>query len=105
MASHTPRQRGPWRLATGLMVASASAVGALALANWLARLGVGAPEAPLDGQTGYYPWTQGAVRYTVKGRGEPLALIHGIYPGASSFEYRKIFDRLSERYRVFALDL
>lgn len=105
MASYTPRQREPWRLAAGLAMASVGAVGALALANWLARLGVGAPEASLDGETGYYPWTQGAVRYTVKGRGEPLALIHGIYPGASSFEYRKVFDRLAENYRVFALDL
>ena len=53
MASHTPRERGPWRLTAGLAVASAGAVGALALANWLARLGVGAPEAPLSGETGY----------------------------------------------------
>ncbi len=105
MASSTPCQRGPWRLAAGLAAASAGAAGALALANWLARLGVGEPEAPLRGETGYYPWTQGSVRYTVKGRGEPLALIHGVYPGASSFEYRKVFDRLAERYRVFALDL
>jgi pimeloyl-ACP methyl ester carboxylesterase len=104
MASHTPRTRGP-RLAAGLTAVSAGAVGALALANWLARLGVGAPEAPLSGEASYYPWTHGTVRYTVKGRGEPLALIHGIYPGASSFEYRKVYDRLAERYRVFALDL
>ena len=94
-----------WRLAAGLAAASAGAAGALALGNWLTRLGVGEPEPPMSGETGFYPWTQGAVRYTVKGRGEPLALIHGIYPGASSFEYRKIFDRLAERYRVFALDL
>jgi pimeloyl-ACP methyl ester carboxylesterase len=100
-----PRKRGPGRLATGLMAASVGAAGALALGNWLARVGVGAPEAALSGETGYYPWTQGSVRYTVKGRGEPLALIHGVYPGASSFEYRKVFDRLAERYRVFALDL
>lgn len=105
MASHTSRQRGLWRLGAGVAATSASAAGALALANWLARMGVGEPETPLSGETGYYPWTQGAVRYTVKGRGEPLALIHGIYPGASSFEYRKVFDQLAERYRVFALDL
>src|SRR5512146_3207812 len=106
MARHTPpRKRGSWRLATGLVAASAGAASALALGNWLARVGVGAPETALSGETGYYPWTQGSLRYTVKGRGEPLALIHGIYPGASSFEYRKVFDRLAERYRVFALDL
>lgn len=105
MASSTPGQRGPWRTAAGIAALSASAAGALALANWLTRLGAGEPEAPLQGDTGYYPWTHGSVRYTVKGRGHALVLIHGIYPGASSFEYRKVFDRLAERYRVFALDL
>jgi pimeloyl-ACP methyl ester carboxylesterase len=98
-------RRGAWRLAAGLALAAAGGAGALALANRLARLGVGEPEAPLDGESGLYSWTRGAVRYTVKGRGEPLTLIHGVYPGASSFEYRKVFGQLAERYRVFALDL
>ena len=105
MAGSSPRGQSGWRLTAGLVAASVGAAGAVALGNWLTGLGVGEPEAPMSGETGFYPWTQGAVRYTVKGRGEPLALIHGIYPGASSFEYRKIFDQLAERYRVFALDL
>lgn len=105
MARYAPRRRGAGRLAARLTAASAGALGALAVANWLANLGVGDPEPPLSGATGYYPWTHGVVRYTVKGRGEPLALIHGIYPGASSFEYRNVFDRLAKNYRVFALDL
>lgn len=105
MIDDTARSRAPWRIAAGLALATAGGVGALALGNWLARLGVGEPTSPLSGESGLYAWTRGAVRYTVKGRGEPLVLLHGIYPGASSFEYRRVFDRLAERYRVFALDL
>ncbi|HEX9038948.1 MAG TPA: alpha/beta fold hydrolase [Ktedonobacterales bacterium] len=105
MAMKTPGQRGPWRTAAEIAAITASAAGALALANRLARLGVGEPEPPLHGQAGYYPWTHGSVHYIARGRGPAVALIHGIYPGASSFEYRKVFERLADRYRVFALDL
>ncbi|MEO7002770.1 MAG: alpha/beta fold hydrolase, partial [Ktedonobacterales bacterium] len=47
----------------------------------------------------------GAVHYTVKGQGEPLLLVHGVYAGASSYEYRNVFDLLAQRHRVYALDL
>jgi pimeloyl-ACP methyl ester carboxylesterase len=41
----------------------------------------------------------------VAGEGEPLLLVHGVYAGASSFEFRKNFQELSKSYRVYALDL
>jgi pimeloyl-ACP methyl ester carboxylesterase len=34
-----------------------------------------------------------------------LLLLHGIYAGASSFEFRKNFGELSRSFRVYALDL
>jgi pimeloyl-ACP methyl ester carboxylesterase len=105
MIGDSARNSAPWRIAAGVALATAGGAGALALANWLAGLGVGEPTTPLNGEGSLYAWTRGAVRYTVKGRGEPVVLLHGIYPGASSFEYRRVFDHLAERYRVFALDL
>ena len=41
----------------------------------------------------------------MKGQGEPLVLIHGVYAGASSYEYRRVFDLLTRNHRVFAFDL
>jgi len=35
----------------------------------------------------------------------PILLIHGISPGASSFEYRKLAPVLAQRHRVLAMDL
>jgi hypothetical protein len=32
-------------------------------------------------------------------------LVHGVYAGASSFEFRKNFGELSANFRVYALDL
>ena len=34
------------------------------------------------------------------GEGEPLLLVHGVYAGASSFEFRKNFEELSKSFRV-----
>jgi pimeloyl-ACP methyl ester carboxylesterase len=91
-----------WQIAALVAVGGA---GVLALANVLSDLGVGEPESVLDGEQGRFAWTQGDIWYTVKGQGEPLVLVHGIYAGASSYEYRHVFDRLAQDFRVYALDL
>ena len=91
-----------WQVAT---LAVAGGVGALALANRLSGLGVSEPQNPLNGEDGLYAWKHGSVHYTVKGHGEPLLLIHGVYAGASPYEYRRVFELLAERYRVYAMDL
>jgi pimeloyl-ACP methyl ester carboxylesterase len=48
----------------------------------------------------------GDVYYTVAGPtdGRPVVLLHGFYPGASSYEFRAVFARLAETYRVYAPD-
>jgi len=43
--------------------------------------------------------------HTAEPEALPILLIHGIYAGASSFEYRKLAPLLAERHRVVALDL
>lgn len=98
------RRRGPaaWQIAA---LAAAGGIGALALANRMAEATAGEPYNVLDGDQGRYAWTRGGISYTVRGRGEPVMLVHGIYAGASSFEFRRVFARLAERHRVYAFDL
>ena len=91
-----------WQIAA---LSTAGAVGSLALANWLTRVGVREPESALDGVESLYPWTEGAIRYTVRGRGEPMLLLHDVRVGSSAYDYRNVFAALAERYRVFAPDL
>lgn len=45
--------------------------------------------------------------YEVKGvrDAKPLLLVHGFGPGASSYEWRKNIEALSEHFRVYAIDL
>jgi pimeloyl-ACP methyl ester carboxylesterase len=79
--------------------------GGLALYNrWLER-GGGQLQNRLGGEVRYYRWRGGDLAYSVAGEGEPLLLVHGVYAGASSFEFRKNFEELSKSFRVYALDL
>ena len=91
-----------WEVAA---LAVAGGAGGLALINRLVEAGAGEPRSVLDGEYGTYAWTLGDIFYTVKGQGEPIVLIHGVYAGASSYEFRRVFDLLAREFRVYAFDL
>jgi pimeloyl-ACP methyl ester carboxylesterase len=67
---------------------------------------VGEP-ARIGGEERRYHWRDGKLAYRVAGEldAQPLLLVHGIYAGASSYEFRKNFFELAEDFRVYALDL
>jgi pimeloyl-ACP methyl ester carboxylesterase len=79
--------------------------GGLALYNRRLERGGGQLPNRLGGEVRYYRWRGGDLAYSVAGDGEPLLLVHGIYAGASSFEFRKNFEELSKSFRVYALNL
>ena len=86
-----------------LMVAGA--LGGLAALNGRLEKSGGDLSNRLGGELRYYRWRGGDLAYAVAGEGEPLLLVHGIYAGASSFEFRRNFGELSRSFRVYALDL
>ncbi|CAA9409332.1 MAG: hypothetical protein AVDCRST_MAG55-1208 [uncultured Rubrobacteraceae bacterium] len=69
------------------------------------RLEGAPPPARLGGEVRRYRWGGGKLAYSVAGEGEPLLLVHGVYAGASSLEFRANFGELSRGFRVYALDL
>src|SRR3712207_6110006 len=85
---------------------AAGLVGGLAAFN-RAVAKVGEPAALPGGEGRRYRWREGELAYTVAGdvSAPPLLLVHGVYAGASSFEFRENFLALSCRFRVYALDL
>jgi pimeloyl-ACP methyl ester carboxylesterase len=93
-------------LLTSTLVVGA-AVGAMALYNKYIEGQVSEPDTVLKGEERRYPWKYGDIFYQVKGArdAKPLLLIHGFGPGASSYQWRKNADALSEKFRVYALDL
>lgn len=92
----------PWLLAA---LGAVGGLGALAAVNQLIAMSAGELYSTLDGDESRYAWEYGDIEYTVRGRGAPLVLVHGIYAGASSFEYRHVFEALSRTHRVYAPDL
>lgn len=86
-------------------LAVAGVVGGLAVLNERLQRSGGNLSNRLGGEVRYYRWRGEDLAYAVAGEGEPLLLVHGIYAGASSFEFRKNFGDLSRDFRVYALDL
>jgi len=90
---------------TKRLLIGGAVIGAQAAANSLIAVLSRAPSPPLEGERREFPWDWGRVNYSVKGSGQPLLLVHGIYVGASSYEWRSNFDALARDYRVYAPDL
>ncbi|MDP8900498.1 MAG: alpha/beta fold hydrolase [Actinomycetota bacterium] len=83
---------------------AAGAVGGLWALNRRLERGGRAPTG-LGGEARRFRWRGGTLAYSVAGEGEPLLLVHGVYAGATSLEFRENFGELSEHFRVYALDL
>jgi pimeloyl-ACP methyl ester carboxylesterase len=92
------------KLRTALLTVGGMGAG-LALYNRRLERSGGRPPNRLGGEVRSYRWRGGDLAYAVAGEGEPLLLLHGVYAGASSYEFRKNFEELSQDFRVYALDL
>ena len=58
----------------------------------------------LGGEGRFWPGPYGDIFYAKQGQGRPVVLLHGLYTGASGYEWRKNFDALSEQEMVYAPD-
>jgi pimeloyl-ACP methyl ester carboxylesterase len=52
-----------------------------------------------------YSWHHGNVHYVKKGLGDPIVLIHNVYPGADHREFEHNINELARRFTVYAIDL
>src|ERR671917_1221361 len=105
-----PWSRSLWRAGASVakprkvLAAVGATVGGLAAMN-RALAKVGEP-AGIEGEERRYLWRGWRLAYRVAGESgaPPLLLVHGIYAGASSYEFRKNFHELAKDFRVYALD-
>lgn len=67
--------------------------------------GGGCPPVSLGGDARRFRWRGRSLAYSVAGEGKPLLLVHGVYAGASSLEFRENFEELARTFKVYALDL
>jgi pimeloyl-ACP methyl ester carboxylesterase len=86
------------------LAAGAGVTGALAAFNRSVS-NVATPANELGGTERRWDWRGHGVFATELGSGPPVILVHGVYAGASSFEFRKLFPLLAQHHRVIAFDL
>jgi pimeloyl-ACP methyl ester carboxylesterase len=84
----------------GLLWAGAGVAG-VAIANNAVFARAKALGNTLGGEARFWPGPYGDLFYTRQGQGQPVVLLHGLYAGASSYEWRKNFDSLSEHFSVY----
>ncbi len=85
------------------LAAGAGLTGALAALNRGLRAGR-RPDNALGGTVRAWTWRGYDIFATEAGSGPLVVLVHGIYAGASSYEFRKLFPLLAEHHRVVAFD-
>ena len=86
------------------LAAGAGLTGALAALNRGLRGGT-LPTNALGGRQRPWTWRGYEIFATEAGAGPFVLLVHGVYAGASSYEYRNLFPLLAQRHRVVAIDL
>ena len=86
------------------LAAGAGVTGAIAAINRGLRH-ARPPVNALGGTERRWNWRGYDIFTTEAGSGPLVLLIHGIYAGASSYEYRKLFPLLAKTRRVVAIDL
>lgn len=60
----------------------------------------------LKTDTGYfYNWKFGSMYYTVSGEGSPVVMVHDLRPDCSGCEWKDLAVRISQKHRVYVLDL
>jgi pimeloyl-ACP methyl ester carboxylesterase len=91
------------------VIAGGAGVAALAAVNASIQRHANDPDDnALGGVPKFFPWKHGRIFYKEAGlanSGIPIVFVHGIGAGVSSFMWRKNFDVLSQKFRVYALDL
>ena len=97
--------RRVWSLGLG-----AGLLGALVLAFRYALRPIAKPRlpdviSPAIFATRIFYTRRGQLVYHESGQGDPLLFLHGIYIGASSYEWSKVYPHFASTHQVLALDL
>lgn len=88
-----------------MLLGSLGALGAAALLNRVLRDRSPLPIDHVGGVRIPWTWRGYEIFVTERGEGPTVMLVHGIYAGASSFEYRRLAPLLAKRFRVVTFDL
>lgn len=92
------------KLSTKVLIASLMTF-VLFLANRLVFALAIVKERLFNSKAHYYQWKFGKIYYTVQGEGPSVLLVHDSHSDSSAFEFHRIINTLSKKYKVFTIDL
>lgn len=87
-----------------LALASGSSL-AIAMLNKYIKISATSKKLLAEEESLCYKWRLGDIRYTKKGTGKPLLLIHDLSFSSGSYEWNLVTDKLSQTNTVYTLDL
>ncbi len=82
-----------------------AAIGVPAMINALVSRRAGKLPASVWGRGEATDWKHGTIRYQRMGEGAPVLLLHSFGPGHNGEEWRRVAERLADRYQIFTPDL
>ncbi|MEO8275624.1 MAG: alpha/beta hydrolase [Thermoanaerobaculia bacterium] len=97
------RRRRRQRILRGLLLGGA-AIGLPAVINATIARKARRIEPTVWGRRHRYAWDLADVTFQRLGAGDPVVLLHSFGPGHDSLEWRRVAERLSEKFQVFAPD-
>lgn len=56
-------------------------------------------------QNQFYKWRFGQIKYSKKGKGNPILFIHDLTPGSSGYEFHRLTNNLTDNHEIYNLDL
>ncbi|MGN0331560.1 MAG: alpha/beta fold hydrolase [Lachnospiraceae bacterium] len=88
-----------------LLTLSAAAAAGIAFINKAIKFSATSKGILDDPDSLCFKWRLGNIHYTKEGSGKPILLVHDLNPSSSSYEWREISKKLSEKYTVYTIDL
>src|SRR6266481_4596927 len=97
--------RKPWGFSLGAGLLGALVLGVRYAMKPIARSRLPETLSPAIFATRVFYSSRGQVVYHESGQGEPLIFLHGVYVGASSYEWSKVYPHFAETHQVLSVDL
>ncbi|SET52165.1 alpha/beta fold hydrolase [[Clostridium] polysaccharolyticum] len=77
----------------------------LYLINKFLQVKATSKERLYSSNSNYYNWKFGNIYYTVHGSGSPILLIHDLTCESSSYEWKRVVNKLAKEHTVYTIDL
>ena len=92
------------KILTAMVISSSTLIG-VSLLNKITKIHAVSKNLLEKDKTKEFEWRFGNIKYTKKGHGNPILLVHSLEVASSSEEWFKVIDNLARTHTVYTIDL